>query len=109
MEISAKCHVSNNTRPGCAHKGLKVSKPQGYLHSHPCTWHTCQYPCLRSSQDIYQEMNGYGACSMGTNRLLLSHKEECHKVIFRHMTGVRDYGKQKKCDSHKYLFQINRI
>lgn len=24
--------------PGRAHKGIKVSKPQGYLHSHPCTW-----------------------------------------------------------------------
>lgn len=33
---------------------------------------------------------------MGTNRLLLSHKEEWHKVIYRHMTGARDYGKKKK-------------
>lgn len=54
------------------------------------------YPCLRSSQDVYQEMNGYRAWGMGTNRLLLSHKEECHRVIYRHMTGARDYGKQKK-------------
>lgn len=63
-----------------------------------------QYPCQRTSQGVYQEMNGYGAWGVGTNRLLLTHKEEWHKVISRHMTRARDYGKQKKWDSHKYFF-----
>lgn len=42
---------------------------------------------------------------MGTNRLLLSHKEEWHKVIYRHMTGARDYGKKKKrSETHTNIF-----